>query len=433
MSPEIVAPQGENKFILKFDEPHKESMVREYLGANYFIDRVSTRNDAKVVKNYGFSFPNKEAALYEDVLRTRPMDKRNELVQEMADEDNLADPFSKNYGICSECGTEYNKNNEFHACDICHCGHRIDSHVWHPSGSDKTYCREPGCDCDQVDSYKGYVNHEIDPKLIEEWSKQSSVNNRESSRHIEEYKRKSEKLGYDEDHFNWLRAVGVRPKDILDAAQRGYDCVDYGRARKDGNSHEDYIQKNSSVHQAVPYHVSPVEYRESIEEHGLLPGTEESNKWPSSIEPLVYMSPTDKDADLWGFQIGNERHSQEIKSQHEMDRWNSDDPMDYPELEDIDLERQDADNFDLWHVNTEGLPVEERPTDMGVNEIISREAIPPKKLTHIKEFWASANNPGYEGEISSELGAPTDEDPQYIIGQSEITDPQRTASKWYEG
>ena len=67
----------------------------------------------------------------------------------------------------------------------------------------------------------------------------------ESSRHPEEYKRKSEKLGYDDEHFNWLRAVGVRPKDIYDAASKGFDVSDYGNARKNGLSHEDYITKNA--------------------------------------------------------------------------------------------------------------------------------------------------------------------------------------------
>jgi hypothetical protein len=67
----------------------------------------------------------------------------------------------------------------------------------------------------------------------------------ESSRHPEEYKRKSEKLGYDDEHFNWLRAVGVRPKDIYDAASKGFNVSDYGNARKNGLSHEDYITKNA--------------------------------------------------------------------------------------------------------------------------------------------------------------------------------------------
>lgn len=68
----------------------------------------------------------------------------------------------------------------------------------------------------------------------------------QASRSIPELKKKSIKAGYSEESFDWLKAIGVRPKDICDAAQRGYDYLDYGNARKAGDSHDDYIQKNSS-------------------------------------------------------------------------------------------------------------------------------------------------------------------------------------------
>ena len=45
---------------------------------------------------------------------------------------------------------------------------------------------------------------------------------------------------------------------------------------------------------------------------------------------------------------------------------------------------------------------------------------------------ASVNGQGYDAPVDSNLHAETDQDPQYIIGQSEITDPQRTASKWWD-
>jgi len=80
---------------------------------------------------------------------------------------------------------------------------------------------------------------------------------RKSSRHIEEYKRKSAGLGYDEDHFNWLKAVGAKPKEIYNAAQRGYDVIDYGRARKSGMSHQEYIESNLSNQHLASEKVMP--------------------------------------------------------------------------------------------------------------------------------------------------------------------------------
>lgn len=45
---------------------------------------------------------------------------------------------------------------------------------------------------------------------------------------------------------------------------------------------------------------------------------------------------------------------------------------------------------------------------------------------------ASPNGQGYDSAVDSNLHAETEEDPQYIIDQSDITDPQRTASISYE-
>jgi len=152
---------------------------------------------------------------------------------------------------------------------------------------------------------------------------------------------------------------------------------------------EEYNGRISSIHKAVPYHVSPHEHFDSIKHKGLMPGSDESNKWPNGIEPLVYMSPTADDAELWGNEIGNARHRQDIELDHEMEKWQLDNPMDYPELDDKNTERHDAHFFDLWHVNTKGLPVEERNTDLGVKEIVSKDPISHDRIIHIKKFVSS--------------------------------------------
>ena len=144
----------------------------------------------------------------------------------------------------------------------------------------------------------------------------------------------------------------------------------------------------ASTHTAVPYHVSPDYNRESIEQNGLDPfvnphnwhgeGWENEQGWSIPIKPGVYMSPTPDDANDWAHQIQN--------------TWQSE--MEHNDPYYLKHEREYPYEFDLYHVDTEGLPVEENITDIGKPEIISRLPITPNRITHIKRFdpWKASVN-----------------------------------------
>jgi len=405
LNPVIVSPQDSNNFVITLDkEDLSINDIKDKILNNYFIESASTRSEAKTVRNLHVDL-NKNASInditsniialtkankksdanhvkvewvpLEDVHRIREFDRLDPIYDtgnSRSTVDNIKSSLLKN-GFINPLKVSYNMNDRY--AYLGEGNHRIIA------------AKELGLTHVPVTVYR-YGESNNHGYKGRGWAKQFP--------------------GVEPDQFGYVPG-NMTPTQI-------------------GLTHPSNV-RTASLRTAIPYHVSPVEHRESIEENGLLPGTEESNKWPSSIEPLVYMSPTDKDADLWGYQIGNERHSQEIKSRHEMDRWNSDDPIGYPDLEDIDLERQDADSFDLWHVNTEGLPVEKRKTDMGVDEIVYKGHITPDRITHIKQFWASVNGQGYDAPVDSNLHAPGAQDPegaQYIIDQANITGPQVEAS-----
>ena len=70
-----------------------------------------------------------------------------------------------------------------------------------------------------------------------------------SSKHPEEYLRKALQSGYTDKNVSWLHYTGVRPKDIYDAAQKGYNPQSYGIARDLGISHDEYGQRKAELSQ----------------------------------------------------------------------------------------------------------------------------------------------------------------------------------------
>ena len=374
-NPTIVAPQDSTSFTITVDSgvmPNHE--VKEKLLNNYFIEGVSTRSDAHLRRNLHVDF-NKSVA---SALGGCPQCGSNDLTVDYSS--------NRRRPVCNNCGmsglSEWDRvDNEFD--DPCTCNKYCFLDV-----NDNSHGSLEGalmnCKCDSCLPFKRDAKDYMHP--------------------------------------------GLSPKDQRHGTPAGYKagckCVSCTEAI---NQYANHGVRNASTHTAVPYHVSPSENRDSIEECGLLPGTEESNKWHSGIEPAVYMSKHPDDADLWASEIADARHRQNIYL---------DEDSGYDELPDSDyndlLERHEEHPFDLYHVNTTGITTEHRNTDMGIPEIISKEPITPDRITHIKEFWASANGQGYDSAVDSNLHAETEEDPQYIIDQRDITDPQRTASISYE-
>jgi len=190
--------------------------------------------------------------------------------------------------------------------------------------------------------------------------------------------------------YAYARGSGANHNEILDTDSKGIDLINYINARHDGATHEEAIlkqmpnynpykelfKKNSSIHEAKPYHVSPDYNRESIEEHGLQPNRPHHDwDWEKQWDPgmNVFLSPTDDDAGTWALQIQN--------------TWRDEDDYD-------DSGREYPHYFDLYHVNTEGLSgIRPGMTDLGKEELVSKAPISPDRITHIKTF-----DPWYEEE-----------------------------------
>jgi len=129
--------------------------------------------------------------------------------------------------------------------------------------------------------------------------------------------------------------------------------------------------KNWKQRYAFPYHVSPAENRSKIEQEGLS-ASEIPHNWGGNqhelvpgelgwVEPGVYMSPTDQDANEW---------AKQIQMSYAYDE--GDEPTE----------------FDLYHVDTEGLPNLTKRKSWGnyKDEIISPNSIPKERIKHIKRF-----------------------------------------------
>lgn len=403
MNPNIVAPQGEKYFMVTLEkgamEPHE---VKQHLNANYFIDQVSTPTDAKVKRNYRMNIPSRVQSSTNDITsHVMSLTKANDR--------SLAN-YEKVEWIPLE---DAHKIREFDRLSPEHDTGNSRSTVDQLKKSimEEGFHTPLNVDYNINDryAYLGEGNHRLIaaqelglthvPVTVHRSGESYNVGNKGRG--------------------NAKQVPGVDPD------QHGY-VMGQMTPTQIGLTHPSNV-RTSSVRQAIPYHVSPSENRDSIEEHGLLPVTEESNKWHSGIEPAVYMSKHPDDADLWASEIADARHRQNIYL---------DKDSGYDELSDSDyndlLERHEEHPFDLYHVKTFGLPTETRATDMGVPEIVSKDHITPERIKHIKQFWASVNGQGYDAPVDSNLHAETDQDPQYIINQADITDPQRTASKSYE-
>lgn len=403
MNPNIVAPQGEKYFMVTLEkgamEPHE---VKQHLNANYFIDQVSTPTDAKVKRNYRMNIPSRVQSSTNDITsHVMSLTKANDR--------SLAN-YEKVEWIPLE---DAHKIREFDRLTPEHDTGRSRSTV---DGIKKSLLEEGFRSPLNVDynindryAYLGEGNH----RLIA--AQELGITHVPVTVHRSgEYSKHGNK-----GRGNAKQVPGVDPD------QHGY-VMGQMTPTQIGLTHPSNV-RTSSVRQAIPYHVSPSENRDSIEEHGLLPVTEESNKWHSGIEPAVYMSKHPDYSDMWASEIADARHRQNIY----LDEDSGYDELTDSEYNDL-LERHEEHPFDLYHVNTEGLPTETRETDMGAPEIISKDHITPERIKHIKQFWASVNGQGYDAPVDSNLHAETDQDPQYIINQADITDPQRTASKSYE-
>jgi hypothetical protein len=336
MNPQITAPQGEKYFIVSLGHDEADpTEVKRNLSSNYFIDQVSTPTDAVVKRNYHMYIPmaSINGQGYDAAVTSyldAPGAQDPEGPQYIIDQENITGPqieASKGDDLVLDFSGPHSTWVKGNRCECGSCGlSSLDDH----HGSKSTY-QNYGCRCNEcaVASKGAYAGDGLE--LARDWV----MSNPDSRFH------------------------GTKHWAVLGC--NCHKCVS--------------SIKTSSIKEAIPYHVSPNEYVDEIKYEGLMPGTDESDKWPNGIEPLVYMSPTADDAELWASQIGEARFRRNMKM------WYGD--------EDPDYGRDDADMFDLWHVDTKGLPVEERNTDMGVKEIVSKDPIPPDRLTHIKNFWSS--------------------------------------------
>jgi hypothetical protein len=192
--------------------------------------------------------------------------------------------------------------------------------------------------------------------------------------------------------YAYSRSYGAAHKEILEAHEKGVNLNNYGIARNNGNythdqaireqipnynPYDDIFNKSSSIHEAIPYHVSPDYNRESIEEHGLQPNRPHHDwDWEKQWDPgmNVFLSPTADDASAWARQIQS--------------TWRDEEDSD-------DSGREYPHDFDLYHVNTEGLSgVRPGMTDLGKEELVSKAPISPDRITHIETF-----DPWYEERI----------------------------------
>jgi len=129
-------------------------------------------------------------------------------------------------------------------------------------------------------------------------------------------------------------------------------------------------QIEASIKEAVPYHVSPSRNYEDIVSQGLDPRAEShiwdpTAPWRTKMDMNVYLLPTDEDANDWAKLI-------------QLAEYN---------------EGNESKDFDLYHVDTEGLEgIQKGMTDIGKEELVSKTPIPPERITHIKRFdpWKEA-------------------------------------------
>lgn len=305
INPTIVAPQDSNKFVLTLDSGSLSTRdIKDKIMNNYFIENVSTRLEAKVVKNLHINL-NKEAA-------SRPQGPPLE---------------------CYGCGTTggYEKFGVPTQCP--HCGSlevhlNLEAYDQHHSNLD-------------MQDIVGENPFSFDD---DEWEKKlkESMKNRVSSPNGE---------GYDAPVDSNLHVeTDQDPQYIIDQS----NITDPQRVAK--------------IKEALPHHVSPAHNRELIEQEGLKTFGIEHHNWYTDPGANVFMSPTQNDANDW---------AKQIQSTHDSE-------VDYPN------------EFDIYHINTEGIPTQPGMTDIGKEEIISKRPIDPDRITHIKRFnpqhEASAND-----------------------------------------